>query len=299
MYFESRRIPSADDQEVWNYYPRITRDVDELARTRGLRYGLSGFWESKVITMLSREGVRVHPVLHAPGVQTRLVPMHWLSNSRWYFEGPASDRTPPRYEFIVSKPFEFCPTPSIVELTEVFGEPAHVVNSGAFKLAVYNRPTDTRFQHVAEGESNFLREKFQGKVGESIRFDASSLVSTNLGPLPPEERTAIEGCMPAGVLGGGTYLKIEEAGEYRIEIETSSTACGQPFAGTWDVILINPQNNLVHPFHEAGINPGEHVTASVVLNFGKRHRGRLMECRVIYNGTGVLQMHGLTITRVK
>jgi len=151
---------------------------------------------------------------------------------------------------------------------------------------------------MARESAQFLRETFHSRLGESIHFPARTLPASNLGPFPPDDHIAIEGCVPPGVLSGGPYLKIEEAGDYRIEIETSS-AGGVPSARTWDVILYNPQTKQVHPFHEAAIEPGEHVKSSTVVTFGKRHRGWLMEARVIYHGTGTLQMHGLTITRVK
>jgi len=298
VYIQSTRVPRLDDQEVWNYYPTLTRQVDELAEQHGLRYGVCGFWESKSITLLSRRGVRVHPIAHAPYDRLRMVPFHWLSNSCWYFQGPRTDPTPPRYEFIVVKDFGVLPTPSLQDLDDIFGKPAYVSRAGAFKLAVYNRESDALFQGMAREGAHFLRETFRGRLGESIHFPARTLPASNLGPFPPDEHIAIEGCIPPGVLSGGPYLKIEQPGDYRIEIETSSSG-GVPCTGTWDVILFNPQTKIVHPFHEAAIEPGERVKSSVVVTFGKRHRGRLMEARVIYNGTGMLQMHGLTITRVR
>ena len=49
-------------QKLPPYYPELVRVVDDIAREKGLTDALSGYWESRLITILSKEGVEVAPL---------------------------------------------------------------------------------------------------------------------------------------------------------------------------------------------------------------------------------------------
>ena len=44
------------------YYPRLARELDDLARDKGVRTGIAGYWDARLVNILSREGVKLIPV---------------------------------------------------------------------------------------------------------------------------------------------------------------------------------------------------------------------------------------------
>lgn len=56
-------VPSEGRMEaLLNYQPERSRLMDELAKDEGLRYGAAEYWDAKLMTMFSREGLEIAPV---------------------------------------------------------------------------------------------------------------------------------------------------------------------------------------------------------------------------------------------
>jgi hypothetical protein len=63
---------------ITEYRPALVRHLDELAKTEKLRTGIGGYWQARLITLLSQTGVRAYAVDGA------MTPFLWVSNSEWY-----------------------------------------------------------------------------------------------------------------------------------------------------------------------------------------------------------------------
>lgn len=69
----------------FNLYPRKAQAADQFARETGLRYGTGDYWDAKLITMFSKEGVVILPTFY------NTVPYFHANNKSWYFR-KMSDR---------------------------------------------------------------------------------------------------------------------------------------------------------------------------------------------------------------
>ncbi len=281
------------------FCPPYVKRLDAVAAQYGLEFGLAGYWEAKVASLLSRRHLHVHPVIANPIAVTRMVSFHWLSNAHCYFDSPRGHSGPPRYQFMLVKEVLTHTTPSRADLKARFGAPAAIVPCGIYHIVIYNRPEDNDFQEIASRECYIHRGRYDCNLGETIRFDARSLPSGILGPLPPDERIAVdEGCVEPGLLSGGPLLHIRQAGTYRVKIVTSSSD-NEPSPGRWQVVVVNPKYNGSSVIAEGDIVPGEMSEAVAEVPFSNRHRGRAIECNVHYSGAGTLQMQYVEVTRIK
>ncbi len=162
-YYYNKTAPMerADDQAVWHYYPPFVEKLDAIADEYALEYGLTGYWEAKVVTLLSHRHLRVHQILSNPTAANRLVSFHWLSNSRVYFDPPYGSQHPPHYTFMLVKEFATLLTPSRAELIQRFGEPRAAIPCGPYHVFIYDRESDDAFQDIANRECYFLRRALQ------------------------------------------------------------------------------------------------------------------------------------------
>jgi len=81
--------------EIVNYRPPLVRFLDEQASQNGLKYGLGGYWQSRLVTLLSSRGLRVY------AVDGMLNPLIWASNIEWYSQQPGNRRQPPPVDFVI------------------------------------------------------------------------------------------------------------------------------------------------------------------------------------------------------
>lgn len=293
----SSQIPRANDQAVWNYYPEFVEQLDAYAEEFDLDYGLAGYWEAKPITLFSRRGVKAHQVIASPVANSRMIAFPWLCNSRNYFETVPGRDGPPRYQFMLVNELLTVPTASRREMIANFGEPAAEGSCGPFQLLVYNRPEDVKFQEIAQRECFIHRGRYKCQVGETIRFEADTLPSMILGEFPPPERTATEFIDPSGTLSSGPHLALTEAGTYRVKMVTSSW--GDCYSGEWSLGLVNMKFGTLVT-EKAGKLPTGWMTETIEdISISNRQRGRLLDCRIDFNGSGSLRMHYLEVTRIR
>ncbi len=81
--------------QITSFHPPVVAVLDDLAPQYGIREGLSGYWEARLITLLSRQGVRAY------AVDGDMQPYLWWSNAAWYSESYYDRRRPPRVDFVV------------------------------------------------------------------------------------------------------------------------------------------------------------------------------------------------------
>jgi hypothetical protein len=80
------RTGSSGLSKFFSYYPERVEVIDSLARKKGLAYGLANYWDAKLVTMLSRENVRVYAVFDD------LTPYFHVANENWYYGGKGGSR---------------------------------------------------------------------------------------------------------------------------------------------------------------------------------------------------------------
>lgn len=115
--------------QVTNYRPPLVRFLDDLASRDGLAYGLGGYWQSRITTLLSRKGLRVYAI--DPGME----PFLWVSNIDWYTEALADHRQPPPFRFIVLDDPAF--KLSRADAVQTFGEPSEETGFENVRVLVY------------------------------------------------------------------------------------------------------------------------------------------------------------------
>jgi hypothetical protein len=81
--------------QVVNYRPPLVQFLDDQAAQNGLKYGLGGYWQSRITTLLSSRGLRVYAVDGA------FNPFLWVSNAAWYTQRLDDGRGKPPVDFVV------------------------------------------------------------------------------------------------------------------------------------------------------------------------------------------------------
>ena len=111
-------------------YPELVRAVDQLARERGFKRGLAGFWSAKHVAFLSREHVSIkaicgdgRPYLHA-------------ENSASFLSPDPRDLTVPQYHFIIVG-WEDTADPD--QIAQHYGEPDETKIVGDHEIWIYHR----------------------------------------------------------------------------------------------------------------------------------------------------------------
>jgi hypothetical protein len=80
---------------VSSYRPPLVLFMDKLAATQRLEYGYGGYWQARLITLLSTRGLRAYAVDGA------LNPLLWVNNREWYTETLEDRAKRPRIDFVV------------------------------------------------------------------------------------------------------------------------------------------------------------------------------------------------------
>ncbi len=112
------------------YQPPLVRFLDQTAAATPIHYGLAGYWQARLITMLSKSGLRVY------AINPDFSPFLWVNNEQWYRQS-LNDRTrPPQYDFVVldDPMFKISREAAI----RVFGEPQKELRLGDTRVLIYS-----------------------------------------------------------------------------------------------------------------------------------------------------------------
>jgi hypothetical protein len=80
---------------IHRWSPPFVKNLDAQARRYGLRYGLAGYWQARLITLLSTTGLRAYQV------DGSLNPFLWVSNQEWYGRSLENPNARPCFNFFV------------------------------------------------------------------------------------------------------------------------------------------------------------------------------------------------------
>jgi len=126
MAFE--RLP-APAFPLSQYAPEFVRALDREARQYGIRYGLAGYWQARLITLLSRTGLRVYPV------DGSINPFLIVSNREWFAKSLENRSRKPCFSFVVLND----PLWKLTRATAVehAGEPSNQFDAAGVPVLVY------------------------------------------------------------------------------------------------------------------------------------------------------------------
>lgn len=118
---------------IYNYQPAYVRSLDQLASRYGIKYGLAGYWQARVITLLSKSGMRVYPV------DGSLTPFTIVSNTQWYKSSIEDKAKKPCFSFVVLDD----PLWKIqrIDVIERLGEPTLDVSAAGTPVMIYSNGT--------------------------------------------------------------------------------------------------------------------------------------------------------------
>lgn len=114
---------------VYAYRPPLVRFLDGLAKEKNLRYGYAGYWQARLITLLSQSGLRAYQV------QPNMKPLLWVSNEEWYRQSLEDRRRQPEVDFVVlDDPLWKLTREAAVK---AFGEPVSETRFETVRILIY------------------------------------------------------------------------------------------------------------------------------------------------------------------
>jgi hypothetical protein len=117
----------------WNYVPEYVRLLDQNARQYGLKYGIAGYWQARMITLLSKTGLRAYPI------DGMIRPFYIVSNQDWFVSSVEDRAKKPCFSFIVlNDPLWKI---SRNEAVAAAGEPSYEVNAWGIPVLIYAKGT--------------------------------------------------------------------------------------------------------------------------------------------------------------
>jgi hypothetical protein len=126
--------------EISVYKPPLVKFLDDLATNDGLKYGLAGYWQSRIITLLSDKALRVY------AVDGSLNPFLWVNNVEWYTEAQEDRKRRPPIDFVVlDDPVFKISRESVVR---ILGEPLHEVGFQNTRVLIYSTRTSGGGVHL-------------------------------------------------------------------------------------------------------------------------------------------------------
>lgn len=113
------------------YVPPLVKFIDDLAAREGLRCGVGGYWQTRLVTMLSKTGVRAY------AVDGSLRPLIWVSNRQWYSqEFKERSKRPPVDFVILDDPLWKISREGAIQ---VLGEPSREVRFENTRIMIYSK----------------------------------------------------------------------------------------------------------------------------------------------------------------
>ncbi len=114
---------------ISRYVPEFVRVLDREAAKYGLRCGIAGYWQARLITLFSSTGLRAY------AVDGSLKPLNWVSNAEWFSKSFEDHAKPPCFSFVVLDD----PQWKITRATAVArsGEPSHEFQADYARVLVY------------------------------------------------------------------------------------------------------------------------------------------------------------------
>jgi len=117
------------------YYPEIVAKTDEKAHLLGSRYGISEYWDAKMITMFSKKDLRVYAAF------PDLACYEHVANKHWFRQSMDDPNKPAIFSFFI--PNHHMPldsvTADVVKMGNVISEDPLIIETLPFKYVPEHR----------------------------------------------------------------------------------------------------------------------------------------------------------------
>ena len=113
------------------YVPPLVKFIDDLAAREGLRCGVGGYWQTRLVTLLSKAGVRAY------AVDGSLKPLLWVSNRQWYSQEFKERSKRPAVDFVIlDDPLWKISREGVIQ---VLGEPSREARFENTRVLIYGK----------------------------------------------------------------------------------------------------------------------------------------------------------------
>ena len=160
---------------IYAYQPSLVRFLDQIAPKKNLHYGYAGYWQARLITLLSKSGIRAYAVVGD------MSPFLWANNSQWYDQSLENRSRQPRLSFVVLDD-------PVYKLTResalrAFGEPAEEVKHEDTRILIYKESADvTRLWRATVAVDSPL-PSFSEDIQSSVKSLGMHHAETTLVPI--------------------------------------------------------------------------------------------------------------------
>ncbi|MGA3041055.1 MAG: hypothetical protein ABSF54_09750 [Bryobacteraceae bacterium] len=163
--------------EITHYRPPLVQFLDSQASLYGLKYGVGGYWQSRITTLLSSKGLRVY------AVDGSFNPFLWETNVDWYTQQVHARRKKPPVDFVILDDPAF--KLSREGAKGIFGEPTRELRFQDTRVLIYTGGTrNVMPSPVASDVRNDLPfTTFSERITSSVRFLAAHPGDTTSAPL--------------------------------------------------------------------------------------------------------------------
>jgi hypothetical protein len=274
------------EQTLLNFYPAKVRCLDALAAKYSLQFGLSGYWEAKYYTMLSRANLRIYQLTPHGEI------MHWDSNIDWYSGRKGLLYDEPRYTFLVQDPNkEYDIQLDLAYVGDRYGPPTKIEKCDDVDVWIYTGDNQRSLRWLVQDGLASIGEGHSplDKRGGRVVVPASALFSQT-GKRDGTSRVA-DPTEASGYLIFGPYYSVH-TGRYLFELSYHLDASPQVPRSEWDVYIQGPG-----PLAEGTLDPNEQTLRATVDVPGNLD-GMKVEMRVYYPGGGRLVIHNVAIERL-
>ncbi len=253
-----------------SYAPKFVRELDRYARTYHLKYGVAGYWQARLTTLLSAAGLRVYQV------DRNLEPFHWVNNIEWYSQSVEDRTRPPVFNFAILHDPQM--NIQAADVRAVFGDNGVELPAGDVSVFVYPERTPavrqencsvTQRAGVLEYTGGCL-DGSTGRVVDRIWMAHEASDTAGFAVLQPAPRL--------------------RTGSYTLDIDYSASVNGGPDIAAIDISY--PAQLL----HSDSLRAGQdHVRFQFSV---PAHRdGEIIRTRIFYTGFGDLQVRRLVVSR--
>ncbi len=257
------------------YVPPLVRELDTYATLHGLKYGLAGYWQARLITLLSRTGLRAYQV------DGHLQPFHWTNNIDWYTQSLENRNTEPPISFVVLD--DPAAPMSRSDVTSIMGEPDEQATIAGVRVLVYSRSA----ARTALCESR--ASAFAGTASGPLDLAGGCL----LGAVGHADQDTWKASQPVDTAGSVHVPSLPfPPGTYSIHIDYSATSSEDPTVAALNVDYGNA-NSLLSAALVAGASGFDGRFAVPPASVPAR-----VHLRIFFQGFGTIEIRCLTIRRL-
>ena len=262
---ESPAIP------LQRYAPVFIRDLDGYAKSYGLKYGVAGYWQARMATLLSKTGLRVYQV------DRNLRPYHWVNNKEWYEQSLENRDRPPVFSFAVLH--EGLINLDRKDVQAVLGDNFTEVAVGGVSAIVYPQRTQAALARNCAAPAQ--------RADVSIAEFAGGCLETSTGHISD----GVWSARAPRDTAGSAILQLPrlERGRYTLEIEFSGSADHDPDIAA---IEIGDLNDKI--LYSGSLRAD---TTHLPAQFAVSHPDPGLTARLFFSGFGALDVRRFVLKR--